>query len=222
MLKLGVRSRTKVQVTDITERGVTAMSDRGEIYIPTHCVIWAAGVKASPFSQVLAERAGAELEDNGQVIVQPDCSLALQPEIFVIGDLGSFGYEGQRLPGVAQVAIQQGRYVSRVLEKRLRGERELRPFHYFDKGQMAVIGRGRAVAKSGRFRITGFIAWLAWLFIHLIYIAEFSNRLLVMVRWFYLYVSFDRGARLITGSDQLLAEKSPADESETEVAILPD
>jgi NADH dehydrogenase len=222
LLKLGVHSFLNFRVTDITESCVTAVGENGEIHIPTHCVIWAAGVKASPFSEALATRAGAKLERDGRVIVQPDCSMEGRPEIFVIGDLGSFGYDGHQLPGVAQVAIQQARYVARLVTKRMRGEREIKRFYYFDKGQMAVIGRGKAVAEARQFRFTGFLAWLGWLFIHLIYIAESSNRLLVLVRWFYLYTSFNRGARLITGSDHLLVEKALLDDREFEAAILPD
>jgi NADH dehydrogenase len=206
LLRLGVRAHVGVRVTDIDENGVTAVGARGEFHIPSHTVIWAAGVKASPFGDVLAERAGARLESNGQVIVKPDCSIEGRPEIFVIGDMASFTHSGKPLPGVAQVAMQQGRYVAGVIEKRLRGEVEKKPFSYFDKGQMAVIGRFKAVAESGPLRFDGVLAWLGWLFIHLIYIVEFSHRLVVLVRWFYLYFSFNRGARLITGNDHLLAE----------------
>ena len=222
LLRLGVHSFLNFRVTDISESCVTALGENGEIRIPTHCVIWAAGVKASPFCEALSAKAGAKLERDGRVIVQPDCSLEAHPEIFVIGDLGSFGYDGHQLPGVAQVAIQQARYVARVIGKRLRGERETRRFYYFDKGQMAVIGRGKAVAEAGRLRFQGFTAWLGWLFIHLIYIAESSNRLLVLVRWFYLYTGFNRGARLITGDDHLLMDKIPFHEREADLTVLPD
>jgi NADH dehydrogenase len=218
LLKLGVRSMVNVRVTDISEDGVTAVRDGCELHIPTHCVIWAAGVRASPFCETLATRVGAQMETNGQVMVRADCSIEGHPEIFVIGDLASFADGGRRLPGVAQVAIQQGKFVADVIQARLRGASGSFRFHYFDKGQMAVIGRGQAVAESGRFRISGFFAWCAWLFIHLIYIAEFSNRLLVMVRWFYLYISFNRGARIITGSDHLLVEKQRFDKNETDAA----
>ena len=217
LLRLGVRAQVDVRVTDIGETGVTAIGPHGPFFLASRTVIWAAGVKASPFGEVLKERAGARLENYGQVIVEPDCSIAGHPEIFVIGDMASFAHAGRPLPGVAQVAMQQGRYVARVVAKRLRGEQEKRPFSYFDKGQMAVIGRGKAVAESGPFRFTGVLAWLAWLFIHLIYIVEFSHRLLVLVRWFYLYVSFNRGARLITGNDHLLAEHRNDAESVVEL-----
>jgi len=217
--KLGVHAMVNVRVKDISETGVTAVGENGEIYIPTRCVIWAAGVKAAPFCDTLAAQAEAALESNGQVIVQPDCSLEAHPEIFVIGDIASYNHDGRRLPGVAQVAIQQGRYVARLIRKRLRGEAGTRRFHYFDKGQMAVIGRGRAVAESRGLRFSGFSAWLAWLLIHLVYIAEFSNRLLVLVRWTYLYFSFSRGARLITGHDHLLVEKMVPECEEEDVAV---
>lgn len=222
LLKLGVHAFLNLRVTNIAEDCVTAVGDHGEIQIPTHCVIWAAGVKASPFCEALAEKAGAKLERDGRVIVQPDCSIEGRPEIFVIGDLGSFRYDGHQLPGVAQVAMQQAKYVARVIGKRLRGVRESRRFYYFDKGQMAVIGRGKAVAEAGWLRLRGFSAWLGWLFIHLIYIAESSNRLLVLVRWFYLYTSFNRGARLITGDDHLLMDKIPFGEREGGTVVLPD
>ncbi len=224
LLKLGVRTMTNVRVIDIAEGGVTARGDRGEFFIPARTVIWAAGVKGAPFAQVLAERAGAKLESNGQVIVQPDCSIAGHPEIFAIGDLASYGYDGRQLPCVAQVALQQGRYVARLIEKRLRGEQQKERFHYFDKGHMAVIGRGHAVVQSGPLRISGMIAWLAWLFIHLIYLTVEFSRLVVLIRWAYLYISFHRGARLITGSDHLISEhRQPETESEMNMAeISPD
>jgi NADH dehydrogenase len=222
LMKLGVRCLVNVRVTDISEDSVTATSNGREIHIPARTVIWAAGVKASPFCEILAARAGAKLESNGQVIVEGDCSIPGRPEIFTIGDLASFKHGGRPLPGVAQVAIQQGRYVARVIAKRLRGEVETRRFSYFDKGQMAVIGRAKAVAESGPVRMDGFLAWLAWLFIHLIYIVEFSHRILVLVRWMYLYVSFNRGARLITGSDHLLVEKVAAEPDENLVELSPD
>jgi NADH dehydrogenase len=206
LIRIGVRPRPKVMVTDIDERGVNVKGPHGEERIDARTVIWAAGVRGSPFGKVLAARAGAQLEPGGQVLVEPDCSMAGHPEIFVIGDLASFQTDGHTLPGVAQVAIQQGKFVARVIEKRLRREEPPGRFRYFDKGAMAVIGRGAAVAEAGRLRFTGFVAWLAWLFIHLLYLVEFSNRLIVLLHWGYLYITFNRGARLITGSDKLLQE----------------
>jgi NADH dehydrogenase len=208
LIRIGVRPRPKVMVTGIDERGVNVKGPHGEERIDARTVIWAAGVRGSPFGKVLAARAGAQLEPGGQVNVEPDCSIAGHPEIFVIGDLAGFQHDGHTLPGVAQVAIQQGKFVARVIGKRLRRETAPDRFHYFDKGAMAVIGRGAAVAEAGRLRFTGFIAWMAWLFIHLLYLIEFSNRLIVLLHWGYLYITFNRGARLITGSDKLLQESA--------------
>ncbi len=125
----------------------------------------------------------------------------------MIGDLGHFEENGAPLAGVAQVAMQQGAYVAKLISKRLRGDVQpganVRPFHYFDKGTLAVIGRAAAVGEIGPLRISGLLAWLVWLLIHLMYLVEFSNRILVFIHWGFLYLTFDRGARLITGSDTL-------------------
>ena len=135
--------------------------------------------------------------------MEGDLTLAGYPEIFVIGDLARcMNGEGKPLPGVAQVAMQQGSYVARTIERRLAGRPAQAAFRYRDKGQLAVIGRGAAVADLGRLRLSGFAAWLIWLFIHLMYIVEFSNRLLVFVQWGFLYLTFNRGARLITTGKQ--------------------
>jgi NADH dehydrogenase len=133
------------------------------------------------------------------VIVEPDLSVPGHPEIFVIGDMASFTQGGKLLPGVAPVAMQQGRYVARLIGKRLRGE-PVEPFHYWDKGNLATIGRRSAVADFGAVRFSGPFAWLAWLFVHLMYLVGFENRVLVLIKWTYNYVTRNRGARLITGS----------------------
>ena len=130
--------------------------------------------------------------------VQPDLTVPGHPEIFVIGDLANFSHQtGQPLPGVAPVAMAQGRYVARTIRARLRGE-TMPPFHYIDKGALATIGRNKAVAAFGRLHISGFLAWIVWLFVHLMYLVEFDNRLLVLVEWVYDYITRNRGARLIT------------------------
>jgi NADH:quinone reductase (non-electrogenic) len=206
LVRLGVQPRTQVKVTNIDDRGVTVKGPRGEEHIAARTVIWAAGVHASPFGETLAKHAGAELDSQGRAIVNSDCTVPGHPEIFVIGDLAHFEEKGKPLPGVAQVGMQQGSYVAKLIQKRLRGERDAGPFHYFDKGSLAVIGRGKAVADIGRLHFSGFFAWLIWLFIHLMYLVEFSNRLLVFIHWGFLYITFNRGARLITGSDKLLQE----------------
>lgn len=200
LIRLGVTPRTNVFVTGIDEAGVTVKTVAGAERIAARTIIWAAGVHASRFGEVLERRAGALLDPGGRVRVNPDCSLPGHPEIFVIGDLGHFEQDGKPLPGVAPVAMQQGGYVAKLIEKRLRGE-TLGPFRYFDKGSLAVIGRASAVAQIGPLHISGLFAWLTWLFIHLMYLVEFSNRVLVFIHWGFLYLTYNRGARLITGQE---------------------
>ena len=206
LLLLGVRSRNNMNVTGIDDTGVTLKGSQGTEKIASRTVIWAAGVRASPFGEVLAKRAGAKLDKTGHVAVGSDCSLPGHPEVFVIGDLAGLDQDGKQLPGVAQVAMQQGEYVAKLIGKRLRNEPAPHAFRYFDKGQLAVIGRAAAVAQIGTLHISGLFAWLVWLFVHLMYLVEFSNRVVVFVQWGFLYLTFNRGARLITGNDQLLQE----------------
>ncbi len=162
-------------------------------------VLWAAGVEASPLGKALAEASDAELDRSGRVIVEPDCSLAGRQEVFVIGDLASYGHGTDRpLPGLAAVAMQQGRYVAGLLYHRLQGKPPPAPFLYLDKGNMATIGRRKAVAEIAGLRFSGLFAWLTWLFVHLMYLAEFQNRVLVLVQWGWNYFTRNRSARLIT------------------------
>ena len=200
---LGVTVRTGAMVTDVRADSVTIREgDRTEI-IPTRTVLWAAGVLASPLGRILSEEAGATIDRFGRVVVEPDMSIAAHPEIFVIGDLSNFSHQtGKPLPGVAQPAMQQGAYVAKLIQARLRGKK-LPPFHYFDKGNLATIGRGAAVADLNWLQISGLPAWLIWVFVHLAYIVQFQNRLLVMLQWAWLYLTFDRSARLITGKNPL-------------------
>jgi NADH dehydrogenase len=200
--RLGVTVRTNALVTDIDPAGVTIKISGGSERISARTVIWSAGVQASPFGRILQQRAGAQLDRAGRVLVTPDCTVPGHPEIFVIGDLAHLEQDGQMLPGVAQVAMQQGGYVAKLIQKRLRGETAA-PFRYFDKGNLAVIGRASAVAQIGPLHMSGLLAWFTWLFVHLMYLVEFSNRVLVFVQWGFLYLTFNRGARLITGSDPL-------------------
>lgn len=208
LIRIGVRSRNNVKVTGIDARGVTLEGPSGSEHIQSRTVIWAAGVRASPFGEILAKRAGAILDRSGHVNVDPDCSVPGHPEIFVIGDLAHFAQDGKLLPGVAQVAMQQGAYAAKLIRARLSGGTS-KPFRYFDKGNLAVIGRAAAVAEIGGMHFSGLLAWLIWLFIHLMYLVQFSNRLLVFVHWGFLYLTFDRGARLITGSDVVAAPARP-------------
>ncbi len=201
LIRLGVTPRTSVLVTAIDSGGVTVKTATGTERIAARTVLWSAGVHASPFGEVLERRAAAQRDPRGRVTVNADLSLPEYPEIFVIGDLAHLEQDGKPLPGVAQVAMQGGGYVAKRLQKRLKGE-TLQPFRYFDKGSLAVIGRAAAVAQIGPLRMSGLLAWLAWLFIHLMYLVEFSNRVLVFIHWGFLYLTFNRGARLITGSDE--------------------
>ena len=203
LVRLGVTVRTGAMVTDVKADSVTIREGGRTESIPTRTVLWAAGVLASPLGIILSRTAGAPVDKVGRVLVNPDLSVPGHPEIFVIGDLANFSHQtGKPLPGVAQPAIQQGHYVGKAIQARLR-HKTLSPFHYFDKGNMATIGRGAAVADLNWLQISGLPAWLIWIFIHLLYIVQFQNRLLVLLQWAWLYVTFDRSARLITGENPL-------------------
>ncbi|MCC7208379.1 MAG: NAD(P)/FAD-dependent oxidoreductase [Anaerolineae bacterium] len=203
--RLGVEVRTGVKVTDVQERRVTVSNADGAQDIPARTILWTAGVQASPLGKRLADATGAPLDRGGRVIVEPDLSLPGHPEIFVIGDLAHFAHQtGEPLPGVAQVAIQQGCHVARVIRRRLAGRR-VTPFHYRDLGNLAIVNRGMAVADMGRVRLAGRLPWQLWLFIHLMYQMDIENRVLVFVQWLWNYVTRGRSALLITERDQLAA-----------------
>jgi len=196
--RLGVEIRTDTLVTDIQADSVTLQTGEQVEQLSTHTVLWAAGVRASPLGDVLAGQTGADQDRAGRVIVEPDCTLPDHPEVFVVGDLAHYAYQtGEPLPGVAQVAMQQGRYAARVVRARL-DEKSIGAFRYRDYGNMAVIGRNAAVADLGRLKLSGYIAWLAWLFIHLMHLVGFENRLLVFMQWAWNYLTHNRAARLIT------------------------
>ncbi len=199
LARLGVTVQTGATVTEITEESVSYKSGDKSETVSARTVLWAAGVLASPLAQQLAEATGARIDKAARVFVEPDLTLPGHPEIFVIGDMAHLpGPNGQPLPGVAPVAIQQGRYAADAIRARLLGN-TVEPFRYFDKGSLAVIGRSAAVADLGWIRISGILAWMAWLTIHLLYLVAFSNRLLVLVQWAASYVTRNRYARLITG-----------------------
>ena len=212
LIKLRVTPQTGVFVTDIDDGGVAVKTPTGNERISARTVIWAAGVRPSPFADVLERRAGAPRDKRGQVVVNGDCSLPAHPEIFVIGDLAYIEQDGKPLPGVAPVAMQQGEYVAKLIRERLRGG-TLPPFRHRDKGSLAVIGRASAVAQIGSLHMSGLLAWLTWLFVHLMYLVEFSNRVLVFIQWGFLYLTFNRGARLITGPDPSGRRAASVDES---------
>jgi NADH:ubiquinone reductase (H+-translocating) len=201
LLRLGVRVKPSVRVTAIDADGVTYSTSTGSSErIEAHTVLWAAGVKPSPWGEILARRTEAKLDRTGRVIVNADLTIPGHPEIFVIGDLAYREQDGAPLPGIAPVAMQQGRYAASVILDRLRS-RSVPPFRYFDKGYLAVVGRNSGVGVIGGLKLHGFIAWFVWLFVHLMYLAQALNRVLVFLRWGYQYVTFYRGARLITGDD---------------------
>ena len=199
LVRLGVRVIPQVRVTTIDAGGVTYSTPTGATErIEAHTVLWAAGVKPSPWGEILARRVGAELDRTGRVKVNADLTIPGHPEIFVIGDLAYREQDGVPLPGIAPVAMQEGRYAASVMVDRLKGKTS-KPFSYFDKGYLAVVGRNSGVGVIGGVKLHGFIAWFVWLFVHLMYLAEALNRVLVFLRWGYQYLTFSRGARLITG-----------------------
>jgi NADH dehydrogenase len=194
---LGVEVRTSAMVTQVEPGAVTV----GQTRLAATVILWAAGVAASP----LGKKLGAPVDRAGRVPVQPDLSLPGHPEVFVIGDLATLKDEhGKMLPGVAPVAIQQGRFVAKLIREETKHVGTARPaFHYWDKGSIATIGRAAAVAEFGKIHISGFLAWLSWLFVHIFFLIGFRNRILVFIQWAWSYVTYERGARLITGSTYL-------------------
>jgi len=203
--KLGVKTRLSTIVTAIDESGVTVKSGDKEDRIPTKTVIWGAGVRATPLGKLLADLTGAEVDKGGRVTVEPDLSLRGHPEILVLGDVANFSHQGGKpLPGVAQVGIQMGVYAAKLVKARLNQE-TIKPFKYWDKGNMATIGKAAAVAQIGKLHFGGLLAWLLWLFVHLMYLVGFQNRMVVLMEWFYSYLTMNRGARLITGEAKYLS-----------------
>jgi NADH dehydrogenase len=197
---LGVEVNKNVMVTCIDADGVTYKSGDESKRLRAKTVLWAGGVTTNEFGRKLGERTRAETDRSGRIKVNQDLTVPGYADIFIVGDLAlSLGKDGRPLPGVAQVAIQGGTYAARTIRARLEGKKNTRPFHYFNKGDMAVIGRAAAVANIFGFHLAGLFAWLTWLFIHLIYIVEFQSRVLVFVQWGFEYLTFSRGARLITG-----------------------
>jgi len=200
--QLGVTPIVNRTVVGIDRESATLRAPDGRTErVPARTVIWAAGVSASALATGLAEKSGAEVDRAGRLSVNPDLTLPGHPEVIALGDMVSVrdGQGGQQdLPGVAPVAIQQGHYAARLVRDRLAG-RPTKPFDYFDKGNVATIGRGRAVADLGVVRLGGPLAWLVWLVVHLFYLIGFQNRLLVLIRWSISFWTHGRGARLITG-----------------------
>src|SRR5882724_5393208 len=196
LARLGVHVKTGVMVKDIDHDGVTVESHTGTDRLESKTVIWAGGVTAPALGHTLATRTKAETDRGGRIKVNPDLTVPSYPDIYVVGDLAlASDRSGKPLPGVAQVAMQGGTYAAKVIVRKVEGAKPLPPFKYFDKGQLAVIGRAAAVAN-----ISGLLAWLIWAFIHLMYIVQFRSRLTVFIEWAIEDLTFNRGARLITGS----------------------
>ncbi|HEY5145286.1 MAG TPA: FAD-dependent oxidoreductase, partial [Polyangiaceae bacterium] len=206
LTRLGVDVRTGQRVTSVDAEGVAVGSER----IATRTVLWAAGVAGSGFGRAL----GVPLDRAGSVPVGPDLSMAGHPEVFVIGDLAHVVQDGAPVPAVAPAAMQEARRAARNVLRATRGEPTL-PFRYKNKGSLATIGRSAAVAELGRLKLSGPTAWLAWLLLHLLFLVGFRNRVIVVFQWAWSFVSYDRGARLITGplrrgADQSRAERRSA------------
>ncbi len=195
--KLGVEVRLNSMVTEVREGEIHI----GNQVVPAAVILWAAGVSASPLGKAL----GAPTDRAGRVLVEPDLSIQGHPEVFVVGDLASITYgEGKPVPGLAPAAMQEGKWVGRQIKADLQGKPR-QPFHYLDKGTLATIGRAAAVADlPGRIHISGFFAWLAWLFIHVFFLIGFRNRIAVMFEWAWSYFTYTRSARLITGESRVV------------------
>jgi NADH:ubiquinone reductase (H+-translocating) len=200
LTKLGVTVKTGAIVTDIKDHVVTfRLGDRLE-QVPAQTILWAAGVKASALGEILAKRTDAKLDRVGRVMVESDLSISNHPNLFVIGDLAHYAHQldGKPLPGVAPVAMQQGEFIAKLLKAQINSQP--RPqFKYSDRGSMAVIGRNAAVADLKFMKLTGLPAWLIWTFLHIFYLVEFDNQLIVMLQWGYNYFTHNRSARIITG-----------------------
>ena len=195
MEDIGVEAQLGAMVTDVDERGLELKDKDGTVRrIESVTKIWAAGVQANPLGRTLAEQSGAPLDRAGRIGVNPDLTLPGHPEVFVVGDMIAL----DNLPGVAQVAIQGAKYAAKEIEHRLAGKAPQKPFHYFDKGSMAIISRFRAVAMVGKLRLTGLMAWLMWLAVHLVYITGFKNRLTALMHWAISFVGRGRSERTVT------------------------
>jgi NADH dehydrogenase len=190
LVSMGVEVRTEAPVAAVDEHGVVVAGER----INASTIIWSAGVSASSAGTWL----DAEVDRAGRVKVASDLSVPGHPNVFVIGDTASIMQEGKALPGVAQVAMQGGSYVASVIIGRVEGKAMNKPFSYRDKGNLATVGRSYAIVDINNIRLTGFLAWLIWLAVHIYFLVGFRNRLVTIFQWAWTYFTFDRGARLIT------------------------
>lgn len=206
--KLGVEIRTNTFVTNLDGERVTMRSGDQEDTIRAHTVMWAAGVRASSLGKIVADKTGASCDRGGRVMVEPDFSIPGFPNVFVIGDLAHYAHLGERpLPGVAPVAMQGGQYVARLIRDRLQ-QRSTPAFRYSDSGSLAIIGRHEAVVDLNWMKFTGYPAWFVWAFVHVMFLIEFDNKVLVMTQWLWNYFTRNQGARLITGRDVVKSDKA--------------
>jgi len=220
LAKLGVEVQPGVMVKDIDKQGLNIQTHDGMHRLEARTAIWAGGVSVPALGKTLASRTKAETDRSGKIIVGPQLTIANYPDIYVVGDLALvLDPNGKSLPGVAQVAMQQGTYAAKAISRQLEGKPKQKDFKYFDKGSLAVIGRWSAVADAFGIHLSGFPAWLVWAFIHLTYIVQFQSRILVFIQWAIQDLTFNRGARLITGTaatdfnfnEELASVVKPAD-----------
>ncbi|MEL7523863.1 MAG: FAD-dependent oxidoreductase, partial [Cyanobacteria bacterium J06553_1] len=203
--KLGVEVRTNTLVTNIDGDTVTLKNGDNVEEVQAFTVLWAAGIKASPMGKAIAAQTGAELDRIGRVIVEPDLSVPGYPNLFIAGDLAHYAHNSDGpIPGTAATAMQQGNYLADSIKRRV-AKKDVSAFEYKDNGSLAVIGRNEAVANLGFANLSGFPAWIIWIFVHIYYLIEFDNKLLVMLQWGWHYFTSQRGARLITGDDSIPA-----------------
>lgn len=222
LMRLGVKIYTLTTAIDVLPgRLIARVHDGSTLEFEAETILWAAGVKGASLGQRLAEATQTELDRHGRVAIEPDLTIERHPEILVIGDLAHCGDpHGQPLPALAPVAIQQGRYAAKLIRARLDG-RSLPPFRYKDRGTMAAIGRGIAVVDLKRLRFDGWFGWLAWLFIHLLYVEQFENRLLILIQWAWNYITRNRSARLITGKTEVNARDEVRHPPQTPTMVAP-
>lgn len=206
--KLGVELHTHTRVTNIESDIVTFKKGNEFTEVTSKTILWAAGVQGSPMGKVLAESTGVECDYSGRVIVEPDLSIEGYDNIFVIGDLANFSHQDSKvLPGVAPVAKQQGEYVGKLIQRRLKGH-TLPQFHYNDVGSLAMIGQNLAVVDLGFIKLTGFLAWAFWLLVHIYFLIEFDTKFLVVFQWAWNYITRNRRSRLITGREPIVEAKT--------------
>ncbi|HWC16251.1 MAG TPA: NAD(P)/FAD-dependent oxidoreductase [Terriglobales bacterium] len=227
LAKLGVQAKMGARVTQVDQDGVDLQINGSSERLSSKTVIWAGGVTVPALGRILAIRTGAETDRQGRIKVGPDLTIANFSDIYVVGDLAlSTNKDGKPLPGVAQVAMQQGTYAAKAIVRKVKKQPKQQPFAYFDKGSLAVIGRAAAVADVFGLHLSGLPAWMIWAFIHLMYIVEFQSRILVFIQWAIQDLTFSRGARLITGAassdfnfdEEVASTKPPAKVESAKVA----